>query len=445
MSAAKPESTRPGSQPCPRGNQAASELAPARRPFSQLNSRRVARRPPEGGIFARVTPELVAAASDNDPTTVGTAVVVGAQTAYQLSWVALLVAPLLAVVQTIAAQVAGVARADLQQLTVRRYGRRVGALLALSIVPVNLLTAAADLRVSAAAIGVLLGTSSRWLSVPVAGALGTILLVGKYRHAILRLRWALVGFLGLAMAAVVLSRPDWAQVARDSLIPRLSPNRDQLRGLLALLGTTLTGYVYVWETVARGVEEPRRSARLSSRKGAMLGAGFTALTLWCVVVASAATLGQHHQSVTSLHDAAEVLGPLAGGLAVKLFAAVLLVSGVVALPVITATTAYVVGAQFGIPGTLSQQFGRAKRFYALIATSMGASLMLTLLHVSVVGMLIWASVLGALGTPIGLVVLIRLARDPDVMGNARITRRLALAGWTIAGVVACAGLFVLSI
>src|ERR1700691_782634 len=124
----------------------------------------------EAGLLRGVGPEMVSAASDNDPTNVGTAAAVGAQTGYQLAWVALLVAPLLAIVLTIAAQVGMVARDDLQSLTCKRYGRAAGAALLVSVVAVNLITIAADLQAGAAGIGLLGGISSRWLVVPLGAA-----------------------------------------------------------------------------------------------------------------------------------------------------------------------------------------------------------------------------------------------------------------------------------
>jgi len=111
-------------------------------------------------LLQSIGPEVVSAASDNDPTNVGTAAAVGAQTAYQLSWVALLVAPLLGVVLTIAAQVGAVARDDLQSLTRKRYGQTVAAVLLVSVVVVNLVTIAADLQAGAAGIGLLAGGAS---------------------------------------------------------------------------------------------------------------------------------------------------------------------------------------------------------------------------------------------------------------------------------------------
>jgi Mn2+/Fe2+ NRAMP family transporter len=396
------------------------------------------------GLLRGIGPELVSAASDNDPTNVGTAAAVGAQTGYQLSWVALLVAPLLGIVLTIAAQVGAVARDDLQSLTVKRYGRGAAAVLLVSVVVVNLVTIAADLQAGAAGIGLLAGVDSRWLVAPLGLALAGLLLAGKYGQVVAVLRYLMLGFAAFG-AAAVLAHPDWPRLLQASLIPALSLSRDQVAGGLALLGTTLTSYVYVWETIGRGVEEPADGTAdggglARARAGAIIGAVFTAVILWFMLVASAATLGRHHQTVTSAQDAAGALRPLAGSAAADLFAAGLVTSAVIALPVLMATTAYVVGAHFNWRRGLSERVGRARGFYAILVASTGLALAVTLAGIPVIGMLVAASVIGGFGTPIGLVTLVRLARDPQVMGPRPISRRLAIAGWAVAVIVGGFGL-----
>jgi Mn2+/Fe2+ NRAMP family transporter len=393
-------------------------------------------------------PELLSGASDNDPTNVGTAASVGAATGYQLAWVAVLVAPLLGVVQTIAAQVGAGARNDLQTLTLKRYGWRVAAVLLASVVVVNAVTIAADLQAGAVGIELLTGVDARWLVLPLGLGLVGLLLVGKYDEVVAVLRFLLLGFFAFA-AAAFLAHPDWSRLVTSSLVPTLSMHHEALGGALALLGTTLTSYVYVWETIQRGVEEPpdttgegRGLAR--AKWGAVVGAVFTALILWFMLVASAATLGEHHHAVASAQDAAQALRPLAGSLAADVFAVGLVISAVVALPVLMATTAYVVGAQFDWRRGLSERVSNAVGFYAVLAVSIGLAVAVTLAHVSVIGMLVAASVIGGFGTPIGVVILVMLGRDHTVMGTERISRRLAIAGWTVAAVVGGLGaLFVI--
>ena len=396
-------------------------------------------------LLARIGPEIVAAASDNDPTNVGTATAVGAGTAYQLSWVAILVGPVLGVVQAIAAHVGVVAHADLQSMTLKRYGPRVAGVLMISVVVVNVVTISADLQAGAAGIGLLAGIDPRWPVLPLGLVLVGLLLIGKYDQVVAVLRYLLLGFLAFA-AAAVLAHPDWSSLVKGSLVPALPLRSGPVVGALALLGTTLTSYVYVWETIGRGVEDPPDDSPLDrrlvhARVGAVAGAVFTAVILWSMLVTAAATLGQHHQTAATAQQAAQELRPLAGSLATDLFAIGLITSAVVALPVLMATTAYVVGAQFNWRRGLSEGISRAYRFYTVLGASIGLAVAMAMAGVPVLGMLVAASLIAGFATPIGLVVLVRLARDPEVMGDHPITARLAAAGWAVAVIVGGLGVF----
>jgi Mn2+/Fe2+ NRAMP family transporter len=113
---------------------------------------------------------------------------------------------------------------------------------------------------------------------------------------------------------------------------------------------------------------------------------------------------------------------------------------VVALPVLIATTGYVVGAHLDWHRGLSEPIGRARGFYAILAASTGLAVAVSLAGIPVIGMLVAASVAGGLATPVGLLFLVRLARDSQVMGTERISRRLAIAGWAVTVIVAGLGI-----
>jgi Mn2+/Fe2+ NRAMP family transporter len=157
------------------------------------------------------------------------------------------------------------------------------------------------------------------------------------------------------------------------------------------------------------------------------------------MLAAAATLGRHNHAAASVQDAARALRPLAGAAAADLFAAGLVTSALVALPVVMASTAYVIGAHFNWRRGLSARASRARRFYAILVASTGLALVVSVAKIPVIGMLLAASVTGgsephrpgAPGPP---------ARDPQVMGPQRITRRLAIAGWAVTVIVSSLGL-----
>lgn len=387
-------------------------------------------------VLTRVAPEILTAASDNDPTNVGAAALVGTQTGYQLSWVAVLVAPMLSVVLSIAAQVGAVGRGDLQSLVLKHYGRGVGRILLISVVAVNMVTIAADLQAGAAGIGLLARIGSGWLIVPLSLVVVGLMLIGKYDDLVAVLRYVLVGFLAFG-AAAVLARPDWHRVLRASLVPSLTLTPDGFSGVLALIGTTLTTYVYMWETIARGVEDAGDPTPVGTRVrraklGAVIGSVSTALILWFMLITFAATLGAHRQQAATAQDAARALVPLAGTLASDLFAVGLICSAVVALPVLVATTAYAVGAEFDWRRGLSAGVVHARGFYGVLTVAVGLAAVVDIAGISLVTMLAVANVVAGLMAPVGLILLVLLARNPQVMGDHPISRRLAVAGWVIA-------------
>lgn len=376
-------------------------------------------------------PGAVSGAADTDPTTVATVVVVGASTVYGLAWLTLLLLPVLAVVQVLATRVGLFTGRDLQQAVADGYGRVIGLLLLVTILGVNVVTIAADLEAGAAATNLLTGLDQHWLVVPLALVLLALLFLGSYDEMSRVLKYVMLCMLAY-MAAAVLAHPNWRSVARGSLVPSLRLDADYVAGGLALLGTTLTTYMYLWQTVEQ-VEEPPEPDRLAAREfDAVVGAVLAGAVVWFILVASGATLGLHHQRVASAEEAAQALRPVAGPFASVLFAIGLLTSAVIALPVIMATGAYAAGAQFGWPRGLSRSVGQAPRFYAVMAAQTALGVALAFGGVSPIRLLFVASLIAGVATPMGLVLLVLVAANPTLMNHSPVSRRLRIAGWLVA-------------
>jgi Mn2+/Fe2+ NRAMP family transporter len=237
------------------------------------------------------------------------------------------------------------------------------------------------------------------------------------------------------VAAAVLAHPHWVQVARHSVLPAFHWSRAYVEGALALLGTTLTSYVYVWQTVEIAEEKPPRPRLKLEQAGAAAGIAFAVLLFWFILVATGATLGVHHARVATPEDAARALQPVAGRFASDLFGIGLLSSALVALPVVLGTIGYVVGARFGWRRGLSAPVKRAPRFYAVVLITMAAGAGIGLAGVSPIRLLFLASVAGGLATPIGLAYLLLVARDRYLMGEDAVSGWLELTGWAVAVVI----------
>jgi len=390
-----------------------------------------------------IGPGLVAGASDTDPTTVAAIAVIGATTVFGLAWVALLVAPALIVVQVLASRIGVFAGTDLQRAARQRFGRSARQLLLLSIVVVTVLTLAADLEAGAASIELLTGASAAWLVAPLAAVIVVLLMLGTYPVIERVLKYGALALLAYVVSAFFASVP-WGQVLHDSFVPTFSFTHDYVAGALALLGTTITSYVYVWQTVEIAEERPDPRRLRLVETDAAVGTVFAVVIIWFILVATGATLGVHHHPVQTAQDAARALAPLAGRDASALFGFGLLASALVAIPVLMSTAAYVVGAEYGWQCGLSEPVRRAPRFYASLVVATAAALVVTVSSVSAIRLLFYASIAGGLGAPIGLAALVLLAGDRDVMHGRPIGLPLRVAGWVVAAVISVLGLLYLA-
>jgi Mn2+/Fe2+ NRAMP family transporter len=393
----------------------------------------VARKGPRS-LLRVLGPGLVAGAADVDPTTVATMVVIGATTGFALCWLAVLVFPFLAVILVISARVGVVGGSDLQTLVRRRFGRRARLLLLGSILVVTIITLAADLEAGASAIALMLHTSWEPLVGPLAVLILGLLLLGTFDEIQTVLKYVLLILLAYVATALSLD-VDWLTVARHTLVPNTSWGRYEISGALALLGTTLTSYVYVWHTVELAEEKPALSWLRPKEADAAVGIFFAVAIAFFILVTSGATLGAHHHPVQTAQEASRALRPLAGPAASYLFGIGLLGSALLAVPVLMGTVAYVVGAEFDWRRGLSEPVRNAPWFYAVIAFATVLGTAIAYSGVSPIRLLFAASVVGGLGTPISLAFLLLVASDRELMVNRPIGIRLELAGWTVTAMV----------
>ena len=381
-----------------------------------------------------VGPGLVAGAADVDPTTVGSMAIIGATTVFGLSWLTVLLFPILAVIQVISSRVAIVTGDDLQHLVDRRYGRVAQYSLLGSVLVVVVITIAADLEAGAAAIGLLVHGPWRWFVLPLAAAVLALLLIGSYDEVQRVLKFVLLVLLTYVAAAFV-AHPDWRQVVVHTAVPTFRWSKDYIDGTLALLGTTLSSYVYVWQTVELAEEKPALEWLRPKEADAAVGIFVAVAVFWFILVATGATLGVHHLQVNTAADAAAALAPVVGHLAGIVFGVGLLGSALLALPVLLGTAAYIVGAQFDWRRGLSKSVRRAPAFYAITAVATALAVVIAFSGLSPIRVLFIASIVGGIGTPIGLMFLMLVAHDRRLMGGERVEGLVSIAGWVVTALV----------
>jgi Mn2+/Fe2+ NRAMP family transporter len=346
----------------------------------------------------------------------------------------LLVIPMLAIVQTIASRVGAVATKGLEDCIRDVFGRTWALIVLGAIIIVNVLTLAADLEGGAAALQLVTHVDYRWFVVPFSLLVAALLVYAKYEDTQRWLRFVPLVFLAYVVAAF-LARPDWGAVLRASLVPHFALSKSVVSGTIALLGTTLTAYAYVWETVTVAEQKPplRRLGLVQAE--AALGIVVAGLTFWFILIATGATLGVHHQAVETAQDAARALEPIAGRYASLLFAIGLFGSALIAVPVIAGTCAYVVAEAFGWRRSLDVTFAGAPRFYRALLLSLGAATLIALGGVSPIQLLYASSIAGGIATPLTLVFLLLIAERRDLMREHRLGGLLRIGGWSVTAIV----------
>lgn len=389
------------------------------------------------GWWRSIGPGIVAGASENDPTTVVSLAVVGSLTAYSLGWLVLLVAPMLAVVQSMAAHVGAVRKHGLETIVKRTFGMWPALVLLAPLVVVNLFTLCADLEGGSEAVSLLTGADRRWFALPIAVSSAFLLIRGNYTSVRKVLSFVPLVFLTYA-AAAFLAHPNWRAVAVGSLLPNPHFGREQTTGAIALLGTTITAYAYVWGSIEASKERGSPARLRVLELDSVLGTAIAVLSFWFVLVATAATLGVRHQPVETARDAAMALAPAAGRYATVLFAAGLLGSALLAVPVIAATTAYAVSAVRSWKRELDASFAQAPQFYAIVAGVLLVAGIAASLNLDAVTMLYWSSIAGGLATPVSLAMLVLAAGSRKAMHGRTAHPALLVCGWAVTAIVAAA-------
>lgn len=369
--------------------------------------------------------------------------VIGSTTVYGLGWLVLLIVPMLAVVQILSALIGAVGKRSLEDLVCTHYGKPLAFVMLLAVSGVSLVTLVADLEGGGAALQVLTGLDYRIFVFPLSIAALGMLIFGNYERIKKILVVLPLAFLAYPIATV-LSHPDWHQVLLDTFLPHFAWNsRDFSAGAIAMLGTTLTSYSYVWQTIETAKERPPLSRLGLVQADATLGTVVAGISFWSIVIATGATLGVHRHAVQTANDAAAALQPVAGRFAGIVFGIGLLGSAMIAIPILCATTAYMFSGMFGWNENIDAKYWRAPRFYltmivlALIASAFAA------VGWSPIEVLFVSSIVGGIATPVTLVMMLLLARNKRAMHRHQVSPWLTAGGWAVAAVVSAAALLFL--
>jgi NRAMP (natural resistance-associated macrophage protein)-like metal ion transporter len=405
-------------------------------------------------------PGLVTGAADDDPSGIGTYAVAGASFGYALLWMAPAVFPLVAAVQYTCARVGLVSGLGLAAILRQHYPRWLLYPMVFILIVANTVNVGADIGAIAAAVELLVPVpfSHSVLVVPIAVLLLGLQIWGSYRLLARVFRWTTLVLLAY-VGAGILARPPWDDVLRATVLPAIRFDREFLTTIVALLGTTISPYLFFWQTTQE-VEEETHHGRLdaASRRGATgrelreamvdtdVGMLLAVVVMYFAMLATAATLHASGQTdVATAADAARALRPVAGDGAAILFAIGLIGTGVLAVPILTGAAAYAAAEAFNWRAGFDEKPASAPGFYLVTAAATLIGLAITYLGIDPISALYWAAVLNGVLAPPLLVMILLAANNPAVMGQQRNGSWLNLLGWTAVVVMAAAAVSLLVI
>jgi len=359
---------------------------------------------------------IITGAADNDPAGIVTYTQTGAIAGYHLLWLVPLALPLLVAVEEMATRIGLITKKGINQIIIENFGLFWAWFTTIIIVICNTLTIGADIAAMADVSNILTGIPS----VVFALLFGALFLFVLYKkgYAVIS-RWLFIltpVFLAYIVSAFLFNVP-WGQALRDTFIPRLSIiNMDFAMVALGFLGTTITPFLVFWETTQE-IEERKDVKHLGrERVGVTMGMFFTQFVTFFIVIAAAAAFSGGGHLITTARDAAVALKPL-GVASFLLFSVGILGSGLIAIPVLAASTGYTFAEtmQWKNKG-LNKSFSKAKGFYIVIFLSIIIGVIISLSGFNAMLMLLYSQVLNGVLMPILLVFLLLITNNKKIMG-----------------------------
>jgi NRAMP (natural resistance-associated macrophage protein)-like metal ion transporter len=405
------------------------------------------------GFLQLLGPGLITGASDDDPSGIGTYSQVGSQFGYGLLWTALFTFPLMSAVQELCARIALQTGVGLGISLRRKFPRWLVGLAILGLLAANIFNVGADLGAVAAG-GALLSRGAikgLWLIVPVA-----LLIIGMELFVTYATIFKIFKWLTLALFAYVITaffaHPQLGDVVRATFIPHLEFSNDYIMALVAVLGTTISPYLFFWqassevdELTAAGATRPlvgRRGLKQAELRAArvdiLIGMAFSNLVMYFIMLTSAAVLHAHNKTgIQTADQAAAALAPLAGPFAFIVFAVGMIGAGLLAIPILAGSASYALKEFLGLRGNLASKPRYRPTFYIILTLATVAGVLLNFLHMDPIRSLFVAAVINGVVAPPLLVLITLLGADRTIMKqhvSGTISRALtAVAATLMAG------------
>jgi len=409
------------------------------------------------GTFRSIGLGLITGAADDDPSAIGTYASAGASLGPAFLWTAPVTFPMMFAVVYLCSKLGQVAGKGLFAVIREHYSRTILYFFLITAIVGNIIEAGADIGGMAAALNLLIPVPIGWVVIAVTLTILALQIWGSYTLIRNVFRWLAVALLAY-IGSAFLAKPELLPTLRGTLIPTIQFNKDFLAMLVAVIGTTLSAYLYSWQSnqdVEEDISMGRR--RLTDRIGTTkeelrhsardvaFGMFFSNIVMYFIILSTAATLfkaGQH--DINTAAEAAQALRPLAGNAAGLLFAIGVIGVGFLAVPVMTIGAAYDLCQSFGWRHGLHVKPADAKNFYVAIVVFTLLAMALNFFGINPMKALVFAGIVQGFSTPFLMLVLMLITNNSKIVGRWRNTLAMNTLGWltTLAMFAAAIGLVI---
>ncbi|MFK4581138.1 Nramp family divalent metal transporter [Bradyrhizobium ottawaense] len=397
----------------------------------------------QDSFLQRLGPGLITGASDDDPSGIGTYSQAGAQLGFGIGWTMLITYPLMAAIQEISGRIGRVTGHGIAGNVCRNFPAPVIWSMIVLLFVANTINVAADLGAMGDALKLLIGGPGT-LYVVVFGAVSVIAQIFfKYERYVAILKWLTLVLLAYVIA-LFLAKVPWGGALKGLLIPKIEFNGPFLTTLVAILGTTISPYLFIWQSSQEAEEqridpdkkplkrEPEKEDEEVKRIriDTLVGMAVSNVIAIAIIMTTAATLHASGKTdIESSAQAAEALRPVAGAMAELIFALGIIGTGLLAIPVLAGSTAYAIGEGRKWPVGLSRKPKEAVAFYGVLALSVALGVGLNFTALDPIKALYWSAVInGILAAPI-MTVMMLLVRRKSVMGDLMVSGPVYWLGW----------------
>ncbi|WP_294951229.1 Nramp family divalent metal transporter [Sulfurovum sp.] len=365
----------------------------------------------------KLGPGLITGGAGDDPAGIVTYTVVGATTGFSQLWLLLLSTPMMIAIQNTVAQIAIVTGKSLPEITTAFYSKKLSILMIMVLAVANILTIGADMNGIAEIFHVLTGYQTIYFLVPVTALILYLVLFGQYK-TIRNVLISLTAVLVVYVISAIMAKPDIVKVLANTFIPHIQSSSAWIIAALGMLGTTISPYLVFWQAAEEKEEKKSVVQADDVSFDTVVGMVYSNLLAYCMIITGAVILYGSGANIQDVSTLAQALEPVSGQYAFLLFSFGIIISGLLAIPVLAGSTAYAVADTFGWREGMENKVSDAKGFYFVFVGALIFGNVIDLVpQISAVDALYYSQVLDGMLIPLLIVITLMISNNKKIMGQ----------------------------